>query len=122
MKLQVLLWLMMVFYQRAIKRNAAMRDYLVDVDSTIQFATQVGRVKRYFRFHQQSLVSRAEQADEADMTICFRNAKEGFTLLWAMATGKDKNVFMRAIQEKQLVVEGDYQLLIWLQKSVRYLR
>jgi ubiquinone biosynthesis protein UbiJ len=122
MKLRILLWLMAVLYKRAIRRNASMREYLADIEKTIQFTTETRSVKRYLRFAGQKLATKAEHAEQPDLTICFSSAQGGFSVLWAMATGKDKNAFMRAIQDKQLAVEGDISLLIWFQKSLRYVR
>ncbi|MEJ2042470.1 MAG: SCP2 sterol-binding domain-containing protein [Reinekea sp.] len=122
MKLRLMLWLMAVLYKRAIRRNASMREYLADVEKTIQFTTDQRNVKRYLKFRDQKLASQSAEVDSADMTIRFRSAKEGFNVLWAMASGKDKNAFMRAIQDKQLAVEGDVTVLMWFQQSLRYIR
>ena len=122
MKLRLLLWLMASMYRRAITNNPAMRDYLQEVDKTIQFATDSQKVARYLRFADQKLASEAKIDQQADLTVSFSDAKTGFAILWAMATGKDKNAFMRGIQEKQLTVAGDPMLLMWFQKSVKYLR
>ncbi len=122
MKLRVLLWLMAVMYKRAIRRNASMRDYLADVEKTIQFTTDQRKVKRYLKFRDQKLASQSKEMENADITIRFRTAKEGFRVLWAMATGKDKNAFMKAVQDKQLAVEGDFMLIMWFQKSLKYIR
>jgi hypothetical protein len=39
-----------------------------------------------------------------------------------MAAGKDRNAVMKAIQDKRLTVEGDPMLLMWFQKTVKFLR
>ena len=122
MKLRLLLLLMASMYRRAISKNPSMREYLQDVDKTIQFATDSQKVAWYLRFRDQKLSTAAKLTDDADLKVSFTNAKTGFAVLWSMATGKDKNAFMRAIQDKQLTVEGDPMLLMWFQKSVKYLR
>lgn len=122
MKLRLLLWLMAVMYKRASRRNASMRDYLKDVERTVQFATDERNVARYLRFRDQRVSSKPRQVDAAELTIRFANAKEGFRILWAMASGKDKNAFMRGIQEQKVKVEGDPMLLMWFQKSIKYIR
>lgn len=122
MKLRVLLWLMAVMYKRSSRRNESMREYLQNVERTIQFATEKRNVARYLRFRDQRVSSQAKEADEPELTIRFRDAAVGFRILWAMATGKDKNAFMRGIQEQQIKVEGDPMLLMWFQKSIKYIR
>ena len=122
MKLRVLLWLMAVLYKRSVRRNESMRDYLQNVEKTIQFATDERNVTRFLKFRDQQVSSAAKEVDDADMTIRFANAKNGFQVLWAMASGKDKNAFMRAVQDKKVVVEGDVMLLMWFQKSLKYIR
>lgn len=122
MKLRLLLWLMAVMYKRASRRNDAMREYLTDVERTIQFATEKRNVARYLRFRDQKVTSAASETDGAELTIRFADAAVGFRILWAMATGKDKNAFMRGVQEKQVQVVGNPMLLMWFQKSIKYIR
>jgi len=122
MKFRLLLWLMAVMYKRSIRRNQSMREYLENVEKTIQFATEKRNVSRYLAFRDQQVSSAATEVGNADMTIRFNNSKSGFQVLWAMASGKDKNAFMRAIQDKQVTVEGDPMLLMWFQKSMKYIR
>ncbi|RRJ82831.1 hypothetical protein [Aestuariirhabdus litorea] len=120
MKYRLLLWLISLAYRRAVRRNAAMREYLDGVQKTIQFTSDQPVVSRYLRFESQALAS-AAGLTEADMTIRFVTPAEGFSILWAMARGRDKNAFMRAIQEQTVRVEGDPMLLLWFQKSMKYL-
>lgn len=122
MKLRLLLWLMAVMYKRSTRRNESMREYLKDVERTIQFATEKRNVSRYLRFRDQRVSSAAKESNAAELTIRFADTSAGFRILWAMATGKDKNAFMRGIQEKQVKVEGDPMLLMWFQKSIKYIR
>jgi ubiquinone biosynthesis protein UbiJ len=113
---------MAVMYKRSVRRNDSMRDYLNDVEKTIQFATEKRNVSRYLDFQNQQVRSAARELDSADMTIRFTDAAVGFRILWAMATGQDKNAFMKGIQDKHISVEGDPMLLMWFQKSIKYIR
>ena len=113
---------MALMYKRASRHNASMRDYLQDVTKTIQFATAAPNVSRYLRFHEQQVSSATDEISDADMTIRFVSAQVGFNVLWTMASGKDKNAFMRAIQDKQVTVEGDPMQLMWFQKSMKFIR
>lgn len=121
MKLRLLLWLMAMRFRRAIKRNPAMQAHLKDTRRTVQF-TAGDQVARYLAFQDQRFNSRAKQADNADLTLAFVSPAIGFKVLWQMATGADRNAIMRAIQDKELQVSGDPMLLMWFQKSVKYLR
>ncbi|WP_028671809.1 SCP2 sterol-binding domain-containing protein [Saccharospirillum impatiens] len=122
MKYRILLWLMALRFKRAIRRQPAFREALQDIDRTIQFTTDERKVSRYLAFRDQRLKSRRGQAEHADITLRFTTASEGFSTLWAMATGKDRNAVMKAIQDKRLAVEGDPMLLMWFQKTVKFLR
>lgn len=122
MKLRLLLWFIALRYRRALRRSPALRDYLKGIDRTVQFTTAAGEVARYLTFRQQALVTGARELDNADLTVRFNDASVGFAVLWAVATGKDRNAVMWAIQERRLTVEGDPMLLMWFQKSVKYLR
>lgn len=122
MKLRILLWLLAVRFKRSIRRNPSMREYLQNVERTIQFTTDQRKVARYLAFRDQRLRSQSRELDDADLTLRFKSPTVGFNTLWAMATGKDRNAVMRAIQDQQLTVEGDPMLLMWFQKSVKYLR
>jgi len=122
MKLRILLWLMAVMYKRSIRRNESMREYLVNIERTIQFATEKRNVSRYLKFRDQRMTSDSREIETADMTIRFSTPADGFRILWAMARGKDKNAFMRGIQNQQISVEGDAMLLMWFQKSMKYIR
>ncbi|WP_426415310.1 hypothetical protein [Aestuariirhabdus sp. LZHN29] len=121
MKFRLLLWLISVAYKRAIGRNESMREYLNGVEKTIQFTSDQPVISRYLCFKNQALTSAGELV-EADMTIRFVSPQEGFSILRSMATGKDKNAFMRAIQDKTVRVEGDPMLLLWFQKSMKHIK
>jgi hypothetical protein len=122
MKYRLLLWIMALRFKQAIRRQPDFRSALQDIDRTIQFTTDERKVSRYLAFRDQRLKSRRGVADKADLTLRFTTASVGFNTLWAMATGKDRNAVMKAIQDKQLAVEGDPMLLMWFQKTVKYLR
>lgn len=121
MKYKVLLWLMSFMYQRSAKRSEKMQNFLLQSNKRIRFTTDAGKPERTFVFQPGTVSSSTKDQSEVDMTIRFNDAKIGFAVLWAMAKGTDKNAFMRAIQEKQVKIEGDMMLLMWFQKSVKYL-
>lgn len=121
MKLRLLLWLMAMRFRRAIKRNPAMQAHLKDTHRTVQF-TAGKSVARYLAFADLNFKSRARRAEQADLSLDFVTAPVGFRVLWKMASGADRNAIMRAIQDKELHISGDPMLLMWFQKSVKYLR
>lgn len=122
MKFKALLWLMAIMYRRAARNNSKMKTYLEKVDNSILFTTDTETTKRLFVFKNQQVQSSTKIPESAGMTVRFSSDKVGFNTLWAMATGKDKNAFMKAIQDKAVKVEGDMMLLMWFQKSVKYIR
>ena len=121
MVFRVLLWSMGILYKRAARKNEKMKAHLGGAKKTIQFTTKGNPVSRFFRFSDESVFSQKGESSDADMTIRFESAETGFQVMWSMARGKDKNAFMRGIQEKTIEVEGDVMQLMWFQKSVRYL-
>jgi len=120
MKLRFLLWMLAILLKRAAKRPGKFREALAGKDATIQFETANHRVSRFYRFFEQKTKSRGKNLTQPDLNIQFVSAKAGFNILWAMATGKDKNAFMKAIQDKQVTVEGDLGLLMWFQSHLKY--
>ena len=113
---------MAIMYRRAARNNNKMKSYLEDVDNTILFTIDSGSTARLFAFKNQQVNTNTKVKDAASMTVRFNSEQVGFDVLWAMATGKDKNAFMKAIQDKKVKIEGDMMLLMWFQKSVKYIR
>ncbi|WP_411742970.1 SCP2 sterol-binding domain-containing protein [Reinekea sp.] len=122
MKFKALLWLMAIMYRRAARNNLKMKGYLDKVDNSILFTTDAETTNRLFVFKDQQVQTSTKSTESAGMTVRFSTDKVGFNTLWAMATGKDKNAFMKAIQDKAVKIEGDMMLLMWFQKSVKYIR
>ena len=121
MRLRLLLWFLARVYQRSAQKNKDMQAFLEDVSHTIQFTTSEQEVHRYLRFTETKIES-DRTLTEADMTIEFDTPMTGYRVLMAMASGKDKNAFMRGIQDQQIKVHGDSMLLLWFQQSVKFVR
>ncbi|WP_353959029.1 SCP2 sterol-binding domain-containing protein [Reinekea marina] len=113
---------MAIMYRRAARNNIKMKSFLIDVDKSILITTAQEKPGRLFTFKDQQINTQSGHQGDAGMTIRFSSPTVGFNTLWSMATGKDKNAFMKAIQEKDVVIEGDMMMLMWFQKSVKYIR
>lgn len=122
MKLKILLWLLAQRYKRAVRRSDGMQLHVSKDGPVVQFDSKKGGAKRFFDFTESHLTSRQSLHPAPDLTIRFASSRAGFNIMWSTATGKDKNAFMKGIQDKCIEVEGDPMKLIWFQKSLKYLR
>ena len=55
---------------------------------------------------------------EPTFTLTFKDAQTGMSVL----TAKDKNAFMMAIQNKDLVISGDFGEVMWFQGLTKFLK
>ena len=55
---------------------------------------------------------------EPTFTLSFKDAAAGLAIL----TAKDKNAFMAGIQNKDLVISGNFAEVMWFQGLTKYLK
>lgn len=89
------------------KSNDAFNNLIKDRTVCIQFISP--SVARYFRFDHGHFGQTAGTAQDADLTIDFKDSMTGVKLL----TKGDVAVFMTAIQDGDVKITGDYKLVLW---------
>lgn len=81
---------------------------------TIQFASQEG-VKRCFIFQDERIGQAPIMADNPDLTITFKDNTQSVKLLAKLDTA----ILMKAIQEGDITVTGDYKLPLWFVQLIK---
>jgi len=95
-----------------------LRKQLEGKDFAFQLQTADGGIVRQFVVANNSIRSKRKAHSNPAFTISFKNADTGLRIL----TSKDKNAFMRAIQEKDIAISGDLSLVMWFQSVSKYLK
>ncbi len=118
MKLRVLLWLLEKLMKRALKKNPEFIKLAGIHRASICFETEDKKVVRQFVFTDGRLTTYGKKRDQPDLTICFANAGEGFSIL----TAKDKNAFLNGITTGKINIEGKLALLLWFKSLTEALK
>jgi ubiquinone biosynthesis protein UbiJ len=97
--------------------NEEFRALIADRQVTIAFASEEADIARYFRFDNGQFSQHSGQADEAALTINFKDSMTGVKLL----TQGNLPAFMTAVQEGKLTIKGDYSLMMWFNKLAKHI-
>ena len=65
-----------------------------------------------------AISSKGRAHKDPAFTISFKDADTGLNIL----TSKDKNAFMKGIQDKDITIDGDLSLVMWFQSVSKYLK
>lgn len=95
--------------------NDAYHHLVTDKEIAIAFKSGDG-VARYYRFVNGKFGQALGDAKDADLTINFKDSMTGVRLL---AKGDVAN-FMTAIQEGDVVITGDYKLILWFASVAKH--
>lgn len=117
-KFRMLLWLLGYMMKKNARANEDFQKQLQDKDFAFQMQTDDGSVVRSFRIKDQRIKSKGKAHQEPAFTISFKDAEAGLRIL----TAKDKNAFMKGIQDKDIKVTGDLSLVMWFQGIAKYLK
>lgn len=118
MKFNLLLWVFGQLMKKASKSNEAFKKQLVGKDVVVQIQTGDTQKGRHFIFKDEKIKSKKGLQDKPSLGLVFKDAETAL----AVMTSKDKNAFMKAVQEKDLVVKGDFSLLMWLMGLVKCMK
>lgn len=88
-----------------------------DKQVTIEFASDDSDVTRYYKFDNGEFSQHSGHADDATLTINFKDSMTGVKLL----TQGNAAAFMTAVQEKKLTMKGDYSLIMWFNKLAKHI-
>lgn len=117
-KFQLLLWALGLLMKKAARKNPDFRKQLDGKDFAFQLQTEDGGIVRHYVIANNSVSSKRKAHNNPAFTISFKNADTGLRIL----TSKDKNAFMKGIQEKDIKIAGDLSLVMWFQGVSKYLK
>lgn len=118
MKFRLLLWALGLMMKKASKKNPDFQKQLAGKDFVFQIKTQDDGIARQYVVKDERVKSKGGLAKEAAFSIAFKDADTGLRIL----TAKDKNAFMKGIQEKDIKIDGDLSLVMWFQSIVKYIK
>lgn len=118
LKLRFLLWMLGRLLKSAWKKEPDFRQKLEQQPLRFVIKTSDGRLSRAFGLRSEGISVTPSDVATADMTLVFATPEQA----WNTLTSKDRNAFMRAIQEGAVKVEGDYQRLFQLQGLMKFLK
>ncbi|AWT49889.1 hypothetical protein DLE54_10495 [Psychrobacter sp. YP14] len=90
---------------------------LNDRKVSIELGSKADGVARYYVFDNGSFNQYSGSANNPSLRIDFKDSMTGVKLL----TGGNVAAFMTAIQDKELVMEGDYSLLMWFNQLAKHI-
>lgn len=118
MKFNLLLWVFGLLMKKAAKSNEAFQKQLVGKDVVIQIQTGDTEKGRHFIIKDSKVQSKSGLQEKPSLGLVFKDADTAL----AVMTSKDKNAFMKAVQEKDLMVKGDFSLLMWFMGLVKSMK
>ncbi|MAK89707.1 MAG: helicase [Oceanospirillaceae bacterium] len=117
-KFRMLLWALSLIMKKAAKKNPDFRKQLEGKNFAFQLQTADGGIARQFTVSDNAISSKGRAHKDPAFTISFKDADTGLNIL----TSKDKNAFMKGIQDKDITIDGDLSLVMWFQSVSKYLK
>lgn len=117
-KFRALLWALGLMMRRAARKNSDFQEQLKSKDFVFQLQTVDEKIVRQYKISDQQIKSRGRSHHSPAFVISFKDAATGLRIL----TSKDKNAFMKGIQEKDIIISGDLSLVMWFQSISKYLK
>ncbi len=118
MKFQILLWILSKLMIRANKKNNAFRKEASKKNITFQLNTMDHKVVRHFSFKNGNITTNPLAHPNPDFSINFKDAGYAFSVLLS----KNKEAFTNGMACEDIIIEGDFSLLIWFQNLMNLLR
>lgn len=118
LKFRLLLWALSLLMKKAAKKSPGFQQQIENKDIAFQIQTTDARIVRQFVIANGVVKSRSKALAEPAFTIAFKDQDTGVRIM----TSKDKNAFMKAIQEKDIQVSGDLSLFMWFQGAMKHLK
>jgi len=118
MKFRMLLWALGLMMKKASKKNSDFQKQLAGKDFAFQIQTQDGKIARHFIVKNDRVKSKGGTVKDPAFSISFKDAETGLHIM----TAKDKNAFMKGIQEKDIKIDGDLSLVMWFQSIVKHVK
>ena len=118
LKLKFLLWILGFLLKRTWRNDEKFRQKLEKQPLNFAIKTAGSQLNHCFFLHATKVTTQNTNNQPMDLTLVFGSPAKA----WKVLTSKDKNAFMRAIQEGDVKVEGDYKLLFQLQSLIKHLK
>lgn len=115
MKLKILLWGLAYLLKRNFKKFEKFRALFEDQDLDFSIAVKDTKIARKFFIDKQGTKSTTDLTEPAQIRVSFNDAKEAYAIL----TSKQKDAFMKGIQDKKVIIEGiekDFNKMMFFQK------
>ena len=117
MKFRLMLWALGLMMKKASKNNPDLQKQLEGKDFTFQIKTQDEKIARRFIVKNNRVRSKGGVDSDPAFSIAFKDADTGISIM----TAKDKNAFMKGIQDKDIKIDGDLSLVLWFQSVVKHI-
>ncbi|MEK9711365.1 MAG: helicase [Thalassolituus sp.] len=117
-KFRLLLWFLGKLMKSAAKKKPKFREQLEGQDLTFQIQTADADVVRQFTVRDNKISSKGKAHPSPVFTISFKDAHTGLKIM----TSKDRNAFMKGIQDKDIAISGDLTKVMWFQGISKYLK
>lgn len=121
MLFRFLLWLLAWRINSLAKNSADFQRVIGDYKVVLQFKTKDQKVQRYYAFDAGKTHSRRGLHPDPTMAFVFNNPQQAMQLIKKMGEHpEDKTIFIMAIKDKLLSIEGDMAYLTWFQAIGKY--
>tara|TARA_B110000211_G_scaffold61400_1_gene69388 strand:+ start:10997 stop:11359 length:363 start_codon:yes stop_codon:yes gene_type:complete len=117
-KFRLLLWVLGKLMKRAAKKNPAFQEQLKGQNMAFQLQIDGQKVVRHYVISDNRIKSKGKAHPSPEFTISFKNERKGLKIM----TSKDRNAFMKGIQEKDITISGDLSKVMWFQGISKYLK
>ncbi|GAA6134523.1 hypothetical protein NBRC116188_13120 [Oceaniserpentilla sp. 4NH20-0058] len=116
-KFKFLLWVIAQLLKKSAKKNPACAEYIKGKDLVFQIQTQSGS-GRHYTVKDGKVKSSSGLTEEPTFTLTFKDPQVAMNIL----TAKDKKAFMLGIQNKDLVISGNFAEVMWFQGLTKFLK
>ncbi|WP_419812013.1 helicase [Bacterioplanoides sp.] len=117
-KFRLLLWALGLMMKKSAKNNPDFREQLQGKDLVFQLQTADGAIVRHYVVKDQQVKSKGKAHADPAFSISFKDAQTGLAVL----TSKDKNAFMKGIQNKEITLSGDFKAVMWFQGLAKLMK
>lgn len=117
-KFRALLWALGLMMRRSARKSSDFQKQLEGKDFVFQLQTNDEKIVRQYKIANQQIKSRGRSHHAPAFVISFKDAATGLRIM----TSKDKNAFMKGIQEKDIIISGDLSLVMWFQSISKFLK
>lgn len=118
LKLKFLLWILGFLLKRTWRKDEKFRQKIEKQPLNFAIKTADNKIEHCFFLQAEGITTSKTKDQALDMALVFGTPAQA----WSTLTSKDKNAFMRAIQDAEVKVEGDFKLLFHLQSLMKHLK